>query len=223
VDATVNYPGVDTEEFQPGAEPRERFVLTVGELLPTKGFDWAIRALATIPESARPPLVWVGNRAQPNEEEYLRRLASSCGVRLEVRERVADSELKRLLRVASVFLFTPHLEPFGLAPVEAMASGTPVVAVAEAGPKETIVEGETGYLRPRVASELGECVARLVGDESLRERMGKNAREHVERNFTWDRSVAQLAAMLSEAGRQGVDARVAAREPAVVGGRGEAE
>ena len=46
-------------------------------------------------------------------------------------------------------LYTPHLEPFGLAAIEAMASGTPVVAVREAGPCETVVDGETGFLCER--------------------------------------------------------------------------
>jgi glycosyltransferase involved in cell wall biosynthesis len=195
----VNYPGVDTDSFHPGDGVREPFVLTVGELLPTKGFDWAIRAVGAIPKAKRPPLVWVGNRSQPPEEVYLRSLAARLEVKLEMRERTSDPELKRLLRTASVFIFTPHLEPFGLAPVEAMASGTPVVAVREAGPAETVVDGETGYLCPRDPAQLGESLARLLDDANLRERMGRVAREHVVANFTWDRSVEQLASLLGEA------------------------
>jgi glycosyltransferase involved in cell wall biosynthesis len=116
-----------------------------------------------------------------------------------MRARTSDPDLKRLFRTASAFIFTPHLEPFGLAPVEAMASGTPVVAVGEAGPTETIVDGETGFLCGRDPAQLGERLARLLDDAPLRERMGQAARDHVVANFTWDRSVEQLASLLAEA------------------------
>ena len=199
VDSIVNYPGVDTDAFHPGDAPRERFVLTVGEQLPTKGFDWSIRAVGAIPEAKRPKLVWVGNRAQPQEAAYLRRIAAACRVDLDVRERTPDPELKRLFQTASALIYTPHLEPFGLAAIEAMASGTPVVAVREAGPAETVVDGVTGFLCAREPEELGEALLRLLDDAPLRERMGQAGREHTMANFTWDRSVEQLAKVLGEA------------------------
>src|SRR5262249_2075544 len=86
-------------------------------------------------------------------------------------------------------------------PVEAMASGTPAVAVREAGPIETIVDGETGYLCDRDPDQLGARVLQLLDDEALRERMGSAARAHVGRNFSWDRSVEQLQEMLTDTAR----------------------
>jgi len=217
VEPVVNYPGVDVEAFRPGDGSRERFVLTVGEQLPTKGFDWAIRAIGAIPEAKRPPLVWVGNRTHRREAAYLRGVARAAGVTLEMRERLPDAELKRLLRTASAFIFTPHLEPFGLAAVEAMASGTPAVAVNEAGPAETIVDGETGFLCAREPKELGDAVLRLLDDRELRESMGRRAREHVVANFTWDRSVEQLARLLGEAaGAKSTDSDVTRQASPVV-------
>lgn len=203
VDSVVNYPGVDTNVFAPGNEPKETVVLTVGEQLPTKGFDWSIRAIGAIPKGRRPTLLWVGNRTQPDEERYLRSIAEAEGVHLDMRERVPDAELRRLFRTAAVFLYTPHLEPFGLAPVEAMASGTPVVAVREAGPIETIVDGVTGYLCERDPQALGDAVDRILSDRALSQRMGIAAREHVVANFTWDRSVTELAALLGSAAESG--------------------
>ena len=144
VDAVVNYAGVDADAFTPGDEPHERFVLTVGELMPRKGFDWAVRTVGAMPTQNRPPLVIVSNNVDAAERRYVEGVASECGVALDVRERASDAELKRLYRTAGVFLYTPHLEPLGLAPLEAMASGTPVVAVREAGPAETVSDGVTG-------------------------------------------------------------------------------
>lgn len=195
----VNYPGADTDAFHPGDDPRGRFVLMVGALSAWKGYDWGVRAVGAIPPEKRPPFVLVCNQTDAPERRYVEQTARECGVQLEIREQVPDDEVKRLYRTASVVLYTPHLEPFGLAALEAMASGTPVVAVREAGPIETVVDGETGYLRDRDAQQLGDAVLRLLDDDALRERMGRAAREHVLRNFTWERSVEELQGQLVQA------------------------
>jgi glycosyltransferase involved in cell wall biosynthesis len=199
VQGQVNYPGVDVDAFRPGDGARERFVLTVGEIWPTKGFDWAVRAIGAITEEKRPKLVLVCNRSYAPERTYVESVARECGVELDIRERVADSELKRLYQAASAVLYTPHREPFGLVAIEAMASGTPVVAVREAGPIETIVDGETGFLCERDERELGDAVLRLLEDGDLRERMGRAGREHAIRNWTWDQSVEHLQGLLTNA------------------------
>jgi glycosyltransferase involved in cell wall biosynthesis len=199
VRSQVNCPGVDTSEFHPGDAARERFVLTVGQLMPFKGFDWAVRAVGAIPAEKRPKLVLVCNWSFSAEQRYVEGVARECGVSLEIRERVPDVELKRLYQTAAVLLYTPHIEPFGLAAIEAMASGTPVVAVREGGPAETVVDGVTGFLCDRDPEQLGEAVLRLLDDAELRERMSRAAREHAVQSWTWDRSVEQLQALLTNA------------------------
>ena len=196
VSPEVNYPGVDVEAFRPADLRRERFVLMVGELIASKGVDWAIRAVSSIPADQRPPIVLVCNRSFAPERAYVESVARDAGVELIIRERVADAEVKRLFQTASVLLYTPHLEPFGLVALEAMASGTPVVAVREAGPIETVVDGETGFLCEREPHALGAAVLRLLDDELLRVRMSKAGREHVVAHWTWDRSVARLDELL---------------------------
>lgn len=195
----VNYPGVDIASFRPGDEPRERFALTVGELIPSKGYDWGIRALGTIRKDVRPKLVLVCNKTDRRERAYVEAEARTNDVDLEIRERIPDADVRRLYRTASVFLYTPNLEPFGLAAIEAMASGTPVVAVREAGPAETVIAGETGFLCDRDPRQLGHAVLRLLDEPALRERMGAAARAHAGRAFTWERSVEQLQGMLADA------------------------
>jgi glycosyltransferase involved in cell wall biosynthesis len=196
VRSAVNYPGVDVEAFRPGDLNRERFVLMVGELIASKGVDWAVRAVASIPEDRRPPIVLVCNRSFAPERAYVESVARNAGVELIIRERVPDAEVKRLFQTASVLLYTPHREPFGLVALEAMASGTPVVAVREAGPIETVVDGETGFLCDREPAALGEAVLRVLDDELLRVRMSKAGREHAVAHWTWDRSVARLDEVL---------------------------
>ena len=213
IDSVVNTPGVDTDEFHPGDGPRERFVLSgPGAVFRSKGYDWAIRTIAAIPPEGRPKLVIAGNTQSEPERAYLDALALNLGVSVDFRVEIADTELKGLLRTASVMLYTPHLEPFGLAALEAMASGTPVVAVREAGPTETIVDGVTGFLRDRDPEQLAEAVLRILDDDGLRDQMGRAAREHTVKNWTWDRAVAELQRLLSDAATNSKQSQDGARQ-----------
>lgn len=89
-----------------------------------------------------------------------------------------------LLGRASCLLYTPDREHFGIVPVEAMYASVPVVAVNSGGPLESIVEGETGFLRPPEESAWAEAVAEILGDESQKKRMGAAGRERVTNNFS---------------------------------------
>jgi len=104
---------------------------------------------------------------------------------------------------ASVVAFPSHLEPFGLVPLEAMACGTPVVGVAEAGIRETVENGKTGFLTERSPADFGRAIELLLGDEALRARMGNAGRRHVEECWTWDQSFAMLDENLQRVAQHG--------------------
>ena len=87
-------------------------------------------------------------------------------------------------------------EPFGLIPLEAMACGIPVVAVNEGGYKESIINGETGYLIDRSFETLKDSVSRLLNNDELRIAMGQNARKHVEKKWTWDKSIERFLSII---------------------------
>src|SRR5258705_1578297 len=76
-------------------------------------------------------------------------LAETVGVDLQIRMIVPDEELVEILNRAALLLYTPSLEPFGFAPLEANACATPVVAVAEGGVPGTVVDGVNGLLGGR--------------------------------------------------------------------------
>jgi glycosyltransferase involved in cell wall biosynthesis len=119
------------------------------------------------------------------ERDYLSALARARGVHMCIRENVPDQELATLYSKASVFVYAPVREPFGLAPIEAMACGTPVVAVAEGGPLETVRDGETGYLVPREPRLFGDAVARLLSDEALCAQLGEAGVSSAREFWTW--------------------------------------
>jgi glycosyltransferase involved in cell wall biosynthesis len=85
-------------------------------------------------------------------------------------------------------LYAPRLEPFGLAPLEANACGLPVIAVAEGGVRETVVDQVNGLLVENNPVAMAEAIARLSSDPSLARKLGAKARHAVKEN--WDLNAA---------------------------------
>lgn len=186
-DAAISELGVDARRFRPAESPdRENYVLSVGALAVPKGFDFIIRALRLCPSSARPTLVLAANSDDCGVGRDLRRLAARSGVQLEVRFAVSDAELLRLYQRARAFVFAAHYEPFGLAVLEAMACATPVIAVAEGGPCETVINNVTGLLVSRDEMLFAEALARILEKPGLAKSLSAEARKHVERTWTWE-------------------------------------
>jgi glycosyltransferase involved in cell wall biosynthesis len=134
-DAVVVHPPVEVERFHAG-EP-EDYVLFVGSLLRHKRPEVAIQAAI----AAGLPMKVVGDGPE------LRRLRARYGRQVAFLGHVADSELERLYARAAA-LVVPNVEEFGIASVEAQASGRPVVAIDAGGARETVVHGRTGLLVP---------------------------------------------------------------------------
>ncbi|KAK2732672.1 Alpha-1,3-mannosyltransferase-like protein [Onygenales sp. PD_40] len=114
-----------------------------------------------------------------------------------------------LLASATLLLYTPSHEHFGIVPVEAMHAGLPVLAVNTGGPLETIVEGETGWLRDSRDIEEWTSVMRRVlweMDPAELEGMGRKGRERVEREFSLtamgDRLEGEIREMFEKPARE---------------------
>ncbi len=105
---------------------------------------------------------------------------------------IVDKELAEIYNKSKVLVALNHNEPFGLIPLEAMACGVPVIAVGEGGYNESIIDNRTGFLIPRNPSKLYEKINQIIDNEKMRSEMGKNGREHVLRNWTWDKSIERF-------------------------------
>jgi glycosyltransferase involved in cell wall biosynthesis len=189
----IVYLGVDTELFSPGEDKRDDFVLSVGSLSPLKGHQFVLRALAGIPRP-RPRLVIAG--AGGGYEAELRTLAGSLDVECEIRPAVSDLDLSGLYRQAAAVACGQIREPFGLVPLEAMASGAPVVAVREGGLPESVADGETGLLTPRDPQAFGAAITRVLADRSLAARLGAEGRRAVTEKWRWEHTVEGYDALL---------------------------
>lgn len=192
IDARVSYLGVDTEWTQPRKLDKEAFVLSVGSLTPLKGFDFLIEALASIPAERRPPLTIASNFQNPPERAYLEALARERGVALNLAGNVSDEALVTLYSRARLVAYAPVREPFGLVALEAMACGTPVVAVAEGGILETVLHEHTGLLTEREPTAFAEALMRLYENPVLAETYGRNGRECVLRRWSWVQAAETL-------------------------------
>ncbi|RSN34822.1 glycosyl transferase [Amycolatopsis sp. WAC 04169] len=188
--------GVDLTTFTPdgGVAHRtaRRRIVSVGRLVPRKGFDLAIAALPSLPDTE---LVIVGGPdagplAKAPEVRRLRAIADRVGVadRVHLPGLVSREQMPALLRSADAVVCTPWYEPFGIVPLEAMACGVPVVATAVGGLTDTVVDGVTGMLvPPRNPVELAAALRRLLGDASLCESFGLAGADRVRARYSWDR------------------------------------
>lgn len=154
----------------------------------------------TAGEEAEPPEVLFAGRLSP-EKGILELVEAARGVQLVVagdgplRERIPGAlgfvphpEIDRLYARAAVVACPSRREGFGVACLEAMAHGKPVVASAVGGLLDLVVDGETGLLvPPRDVPALRAALLRLLGDRDLRLRLGAAGRERARREFSWER------------------------------------
>lgn len=143
-DAVVIHPPTDLSRFEDvradtGASP---YVLGLSRFIPYKRLDFVI----DVAEAAGLPAVIVGSG---HLEPDLRARAAAASVPVRVVTGASDDEVVRLMADATALVY-PAVEDFGLVPVEAMAAGTPVLALDEAGTKETVVDGVSGFLLPEL-------------------------------------------------------------------------
>jgi len=150
-DSTVVHPPVDIERFAPD-EPGPYYLL-LSELMRHKRIDVAVEAFNRL----RLPLIVVGDGP---DERRLRRLA---GPTVEFTGRVPDEQAASLLSGCRA-LIVPAVEEFGLAAVEAQASGRPVISVGAGGALETVIEGETGMFWNGGPDELARAVTGFDAD-----------------------------------------------------------
>src|SRR5262252_5440052 len=147
-DSDIVYPHVDVERFTPWAGERAYYLLA-GAFAPYKRLDLALAAFARLQR----PLLVVGS----GQEEARLHAAAPRGT--EFRSGVTDAEMARLLARARAFIF-PGEEDFGIMPLEAMASGTPVIAYGRGGAVETVGRGASAAALEKVAAG---GVARVPG------------------------------------------------------------
>jgi len=158
--STPIYPPIDIDHYNPAPfdapAEHEDYFLTASRLVPYKRIDVVIRAFNRMPGHR---LIVVGDGPE------LHRLQALAGPNVRLVGRVSGERLKGYLRRARAFVFAAE-EDFGIAPVEAQACGTPVIAYGRGGALESVVEGRTGLFFPeQTADSLISAVQRFEAME----------------------------------------------------------
>ncbi|MCI4326329.1 MAG: glycosyltransferase family 4 protein [Thermoplasmata archaeon] len=191
--------------FWPGA-PEQVRLLTVARLHPAKGLDILAEAMAQLRTTEATAVSVVRGRGAA--EADLRGRVAKLGLGSSLRIDTGSTPVGRmpdLYRSSDVYVQPSLTEPFGMAVLEAMACGRPIVASATGGLADLVQDGENGFLvPPGDASALAAALNRLVADPRLREQMGRASRRRAESQFGI-RPVAQsyvdlLTAALPRAG-----------------------
>jgi N-acetyl-alpha-D-glucosaminyl L-malate synthase BshA len=190
IDVIPNF--VDAEQFRPldveggsatppGHPARPRVLTHVSNFRPVKRVEDVVRIFASVRAEIPSRLDLVGDGP---ERERIEALVTSLGLRDHVRFLGERGDLIATLQQSDVFLLPSQTESFGLAALEAMACGVPVVASDVGGVSEVVADGETGFLAAAgdVAS-MARHARRLLTDEDLRRRMSRAARHLAEAKF----------------------------------------
>ncbi len=194
----VIYNGVDSERLTPapGERSREPLFVYLGRLKKYKRVDIVIRAFAELAvQNATLEIAGTGDyRAS------LERLVESLGLTARVKFLgfVPEEDKVHLLRRAWASALASPKEGWGISNLEAAACGTPVIAANSPGVRESVVDGETGFLvAPDDEHAMARAMRMLVESPGLIEKLGAGGRRFAER-FTWDRSATQTLEHLQD-------------------------
>lgn len=194
----VIYNGVDPDIFSPARESDPPTVLSVGNLIPTKGHALLLRAYARIAGSIASRLEIIGDGA---ERARLAQLATQLRISTKVsfHGRQSRTFVAEAMRNCSVFALPSSYEGLGCVYLEAMACAKPTIGCLEQGIDEVIEHGRTGMLiSPGSEDELCESLLALLQNRELRRRMGVAARNTIHQRFTVEHQARQLANIYRE-------------------------
>ena len=176
--------GVNLDTFQPtqrDANPRKVRILSIGRLIPRKGFQFLIRALPHVNENAKCQfeIEIVGDG--PYQDELIK-LAEKLNVisQLHFSGSIPYSDLPKKYYEADIFILPSLAEGMPLVVLEAMGTGLPIIASRVQGIEELVAEDVNGAMfNPGDVEELANCLIKLINDGEMRVEMGKRSTEMV--------------------------------------------
>ncbi|MCJ2073755.1 glycosyltransferase family 4 protein [Methylobacterium sp. J-030] len=168
-DSTVIYPNVDIDRYSLGNAPRENFYVTASRMVPYKQMHLIVEAFTKMPDKK---LVVIGDGPK---YRYVKSIATP---NIEILGYQPNDVLRSYLQRCRAFIFASE-EDFGIAPVEAQACGTPVIAFSRGGGRETVIDGVTGlHFHEQTTASLIDAIARFEAVDAQYDR--QKIRAHAE-------------------------------------------
>ena len=196
--------GVDTEKFS-NPKAYDRFFLLPGRMNWTKNVELGIHAYKRMveknPELSGFRLVVAGGVDQKSRGyfEYLKaKYEKPSKKAITLVESPSEEQLLDLYSTCYAVLFTAINEDWGLIPIEAMSFSKPVIATNQGGPKESIIDGETGFLAEPNEEDFSQKMATLAKDEQLARRMGRKGRQRA-MQFDWKGAAQRMDELVARA------------------------
>ena len=124
------------------------------------------------------------------EEKNLKNLVKTLGLNSSINFTgfVTQAEIANYYAICDLYVHLAKQEPFGLTLIEAQAFGKPVITVAEGGPRENILENETGFLVDSNVEKLTNRIIQLLLDDKLRIQFGEKAKKYIKEKYDWSDS-----------------------------------
>lgn len=209
-DAVVVRSGLDINRFSFNEHTlladRKIKLLTTGIFFPHRRFEDLITATAWLQgNNLEVSLSIIGDTS--NDKKYyekLKNLIHSLGLKNKVNflGKVSDEELIEAYRSHHVFVFPNHLQTWGLAVFEAMASGIPVIVSRTAGAHEVLSDRENAMLvNPKTPENIKKSVLELIYTPDFYSQISKNARKFVEENISWKKYAQEMLDVFNKARR----------------------
>ncbi|MDR9403953.1 MAG: glycosyltransferase, partial [Halothece sp. Uz-M2-17] len=185
-----------------GFSPHEKIIYYIGRFDPRKGIETLVRAVSQSQLHGKASLrliiagAYTKGQSDGDEKDRITKIVEELKLTdiTEFPGRISDENLPIYFAAADVCVVPSHYEPFGLVPIEAMASGTPVVGSAVGGLNFTVVSEETGLLvPPKNDQAFASAIDRILSDPQWRNQLGENARKRMENEFSWEGVASRIS------------------------------
>ena len=180
-----------------GLHAEAKAAVIVGRLVPWKGHEIYLRALAKAAQKNTNVIgIVLGHDPRPDQEylKKLRRLADELGIAKRVQFLPWQEDVWPIYAAADIVLHTStEPEPFGLVILEAMFARKPVIATRGGGVTDLIIDGETGFLvPPNRVDDLAVAIERLVNDSQLADQLAETGEKRAKTCFTMETNAAKV-------------------------------
>jgi len=199
----ILHEAVDTTKFKPkNISNPENILLTVARIDPVKGLENLINSIPLILMKIPDVNIKIVGSI-PNKNYFLtlknKILELECEKFVEFVGPVPHEELPNVLSSSKIFILTSKTEASSISTLEAMASGLPVIVTRVGGMQSLIINGINGFLvEPDDSESVAEKAIELLFNDSLRAKIGKNARDTIEKNYNWDNFIDGLIILFQD-------------------------
>jgi len=196
--SVICYPGVDKHKFTPIKKSTRQYILTTNRHIPQKRIDYLLQCIKKIKKKHPTVQCKITGEPTPHTRE-LKELTTKLHIQENVTftGKLTSKKLIQTYQNAYTYAYTSPEEDFGLGPLEAGACSIPSIVWDHAGPRETVINGKTGYrVKPYDLDEMTQRHVELLDNPDLREKMGVNAHKHVNEKFTWEHHCERLERVL---------------------------